>query len=100
MSHSLIVNASDNEVHVASMGSTWVLSAPGRPHVGPMSLAIRGHPVWPTRSRDMIYRSTWRTEEAQELTCLTMRASVTIGASAGVLIDIVVTSGPVHAGLA
>ena len=24
------------------MGSTWVLSAPDRPHIGPMSLAIRG----------------------------------------------------------
>ena len=24
------------------MGSTWVLSAPGGPHVGPMNLAMRG----------------------------------------------------------
>ena len=31
----------DSKVHVANMGSTWVLSAPGGPHVGPMNLAIR-----------------------------------------------------------
>ena len=31
----------DSKVHVAHMGPTWVLSAPGRPHVGPMNLAIR-----------------------------------------------------------
>ena len=27
------------------MGPTWVVSAPGGPHVGPMNLAIRGH-LW------------------------------------------------------
>ena len=31
----------DNKVHWAKMGPTWVLSAPDRPHVGPMNLAIR-----------------------------------------------------------
>ena len=31
----------DSKVHVAHMGPTWVLSAPGRPHKGPMKLAIR-----------------------------------------------------------
>ena len=31
----------DSKVHGASMGPTWVLSAPDGPHVGPMSLAIR-----------------------------------------------------------
>ena len=31
----------DNKVHVANMGPTWVLSAPGGPHVGPVNLAIR-----------------------------------------------------------
>ena len=31
----------DSNVHVAHMGPTWVLSAPGGPHVGPMSLPIR-----------------------------------------------------------
>ena len=29
------------KVHGANMGPTWVLSAPDRPHVGPMNLAIR-----------------------------------------------------------
>ena len=32
----------DNKVHVANMGPTWVMAAPGEPHVGPMNLAIRG----------------------------------------------------------
>ena len=31
----------DSKVHGANMGPTWVLSAPGRPHVGPRNLAIR-----------------------------------------------------------
>ena len=31
----------DSKVHMAHMEPTWVLSAPGRPHVGPMNLAIR-----------------------------------------------------------
>ena len=31
----------DNKVHGANMGPTWVLSAPGGPHVGPMNLARR-----------------------------------------------------------
>ena len=31
----------DRKIHVANMGPTWVLSAPGGPHVGPMNLAIR-----------------------------------------------------------
>ena len=32
----------DSRIHGANMGPTWVLSAPDGPHVGPMSLAIRG----------------------------------------------------------
>ena len=32
----------DSKVHVADMGPTWVLPAPDGPHIGPMSLAIRG----------------------------------------------------------
>ena len=32
---------SDNKVHGANMGLTWVLLAPDGPHVGPMNLAIR-----------------------------------------------------------
>ena len=31
----------DSKVHGANMGTTWVLSAPDRPHVGPMNIAIR-----------------------------------------------------------
>ena len=31
----------DNQAHVASMGPTWILSAPEGPHVGPMTLADR-----------------------------------------------------------
>ena len=31
----------DNKVHVANMEPSWVLSAPGGPHVGRMNLAIR-----------------------------------------------------------
>ena len=31
----------DSKVHVDHMGPTWVLSAPGGPHVCPMNLAIR-----------------------------------------------------------
>ena len=34
-------NFPDSKVQVAHMGPTWVLSAPGGPHVGPMNLAIR-----------------------------------------------------------
>ena len=32
----------DSKVHGANMGPTWVLSAPDGPHVGSMTLAIRG----------------------------------------------------------
>ena len=31
----------DSKVRVANMGPTWILAAPGGPHVGPMNLAIR-----------------------------------------------------------
>ena len=31
----------DSKIHGANMGTTWVLSAPDGPHVGPMNLAIR-----------------------------------------------------------
>ena len=38
-------NYPDSKVHVTNMGPTWVLPAPGGPHVSPMDLAIRvsGH---------------------------------------------------------
>ena len=31
----------DNKVHVANIGPTWVLLVPGGPNVGPMNFAIR-----------------------------------------------------------
>ena len=34
-------NSPGSRVHGTNMGPTWVLSAPGGPHVGPMNLAIR-----------------------------------------------------------
>ena len=37
----------DSKVHGANMGPTWVLSAPGEPHVGPMNLAIRATTAHP-----------------------------------------------------
>ena len=36
-----IWNSPDSKVNGFNMGPTWVLSVPGRPHVGPMNLAIR-----------------------------------------------------------
>ena len=35
-----LVMLPDSKVHGANMGPTWVLLAPGGPHVGPMNLAI------------------------------------------------------------
>ena len=35
------IHTRDSKIHEASMGPTWVLSAPGGPHVGPMNLVIR-----------------------------------------------------------
>ena len=35
-----IHNIPDSKVHGGNIGPTWVLSAPGGPHVGPMNLAI------------------------------------------------------------
>ena len=35
-----MVSYPDNKVHGANMGPTWVLSAPGGPHIGPMNPAI------------------------------------------------------------
>ena len=37
----LLPNNPDSKVHGSDMGSTWVLSAPDGPHVGPMNLAMR-----------------------------------------------------------
>ena len=41
MGKCLLVIYSDSKVHGANIGPTWVLSAPDRPHVGTMNLAIR-----------------------------------------------------------
>ena len=35
----------DNKIHGANMGPTWVLLAPGGPHVGPINLVIRVYNV-------------------------------------------------------
>ena len=46
------VSVPGSKVHGASIGPTWILSAPDGPHVGPMNLAIRGlslrlvHQLW------------------------------------------------------
>ena len=34
--------APDSKIHVTNLGPTWVLAAPGGPHVSHMNLAIRG----------------------------------------------------------
>ena len=39
-SHFCLTKIAHSKVHVANMGPTWVLLAPGGPHVGPMNLAI------------------------------------------------------------
>ena len=36
------IRVPDSKVHLAHMGPTWVLSAPGGPHVAPLKFAIRG----------------------------------------------------------
>ena len=41
-----VENGPDSKVHGANMGSTWVLSAPGGPHVGPINFAVRGSFYW------------------------------------------------------
>ena len=42
---------SDSKVHGANMGPTWVLSAPGGSHVGPMNLAIWAGIQWKSHTR-------------------------------------------------
>ena len=44
----------DNNFHGAHLGPTWVLSAPGGPHVGPMNLAIRGTLTWPGSTTPLV----------------------------------------------
>ena len=48
-SHSLLhIDIRDSKVHGANMGPTWVLSAPGGSHVGPMNPAIRDSRLFPS----------------------------------------------------
>ena len=35
------MNNPESDIYGANMGPTWVLTAPDRPHVGPINLAIR-----------------------------------------------------------
>ena len=62
----------DSKVHEANMGPTWVLSAPGEPHVGPMNFAIRmaitatqGLQIWKKkntlRMQFFMLNSSWST---------------------------------------
>ena len=48
----------DSKVCVANMGPTWVLAAPGGPHVGPMNFAIR-LPAMMHISCGALYLETW-----------------------------------------
>ena len=41
----------DSKVHGANMGTTWVLSAPDKPHVDPMNIAIRDVASWRYQQR-------------------------------------------------
>ena len=52
----------NNKDHGANMGPTWVLLAPGGPHVGPMNLAIKSIVK---RARDL----SWPTSRACDITC-------------------------------
>ena len=50
----------DSKVHMVNMGPTWVLSAPGGPHVGPMNLAIRAVIAqWLPRSISICLEINW-----------------------------------------
>ena len=50
----------DSKDHGANMGSTWVLSAPGGPHVCPMNLAIR-LPISPIGTATIIFSEVFTT---------------------------------------
>ena len=49
---------SDSKDHGANMGPTWVLLAPGGPHVGPINLAIRDIDPPPARPPDILREHT------------------------------------------
>ena len=52
----------DSKVHGANMGPTWVLSAPDRPHVGPMNLAI-----WVYKGCHWTLHCCWANEIGQDI---------------------------------
>ena len=50
----------DNKVHGANMGTTWVLSAPDGPHVGPTNLAIRDiYPIYKREEGGKAHQAKW-----------------------------------------
>ena len=52
----------DSKVHGANMGPTWVLSAPGGSHVGPMNLAIGDVNLYPTQCWKQPCTGPWTAE--------------------------------------
>ena len=63
----------DNKVHGANMGHSWVLSAPGGPHVGPVNLAIGDGFWWPGHGigyAGYIYIYVYDNEWAWVVNCL------------------------------
>ena len=57
----------DSNVHVAHMGPTWILSAPGGPHVGPMNLAIRVYKLYDATWIHLMWVLSFRTENSSGL---------------------------------
>ena len=53
-------NLPDSKVHEVNTGPTWVLSAPGAPHVGIMNLAVRALPGTWENFELRIYLSSYR----------------------------------------
>ena len=56
----IVQNRPNSKVHGANMGPTWVLSAPGGPHVGPMNLAIRALSLQFRSVSLLMYRCLWK----------------------------------------
>ena len=60
-----VIYSPDSEIHGANMGPTWVLSAPDRPHVGAMNLAIR--------VIEWMYELPWPCEPNTRKDCISLR---------------------------
>ena len=67
----------DSKDHGANMRPTWVLSAPGGPHVGPMNLTIRVvYPMFDRTIREtismptMLYGNTFNKYSQQTIFCI------------------------------